>query len=314
MKRHLAQCNSGLRARLVLGSMLVMLWAGPALAAQVRTQVVAGPSYGVGQISFPVTAGDERRWHVRGFGISESSQRILFPVVHSPGLLRRLAAHLDGSLADPPMRATISFLFIGDAPLEITLSTETGESITVVPEPYRAAKHGRLARSWWKHVWGTLGERLQDGCRPRPVENYVAGLGIWQLQLDRHPATPRPELGSLSDVFFGTARLHADMARSVAFDCCEPLAAELPVPQPMKWKTAHVNSPPNVEIEEIAAKVPENCFYVRFGKYSNLLWATRLLEDQGEELQRLVTLRGFRSRRISKFKANWQSRNFLSPI
>ncbi len=204
MKKLMARRDVGLQAFWLLTATLLVLWSRPAGAAQVRTQVIAGPSYGVGQISFPVTEDDERRWHVRGFGITESSHRVLFPVVHAPGLLRRLAAHLDGSLADPPTRATISFLFIGEAPLEITLSTATAETITVVPEPYRAAKHGRLARSWWKHVWGTLGERLQDSGRPRPVENYVAGLGIWQLQLDRHPATPQPELGSLSDIFLGT--------------------------------------------------------------------------------------------------------------
>ncbi len=81
------------------------------------------------------------------------------------------------------------------------------------------------------------------------------------------------------------------------------MAGDLPIPQAMNWRTAHVANPPEVEIEEIAAKVPENCFYVRFGKYSNLLWATRLLEDQGEELQRLVTLRGFRSRANTKIQS-----------
>ena len=51
-----------------------------------------------------------------------------------------------------------------------------------------------------------------------------------------------------------------------------------------------------VDTEPMAAQVPPDCFYVRFGKYSNLLWATRLLERQGEELQRLITARGYRGR------------------
>ena len=60
---------------------------------------------------------------------------------------------------------------------------------------------------------------------------------------------------------------------------------------------------PDVDIEEIAYRVPENCFYLRFARFTNMLWVLRMLESHGEELQRLATTRGFRVDAGEKIKS-----------
>jgi len=37
--------------------------------------------------------------------------------------------------------------------------------------------------------------------------------------------------------------------------------------------------------------VPEECFYVRFGRFSNYLWLNHLLDDYGGDLAQMITLR-----------------------
>jgi len=58
----------------------------------------------------------------------------------------------------------------------------------------------------------------------------------------------------------------------------------------------------DVKIEDIAYRAPGDCFYLRFAKFTNMLWSLRLLESNGEELQRLITTRGFRVDASKKLK------------
>jgi hypothetical protein len=48
-----------------------------------------------------------------------------------------------------------------------------------------------------------------------------------------------------------------------------------------------------VDIEPIATRVPEDCFYIRFGSFENYLWLDRLQRDYGGDIGRMVTLRGY---------------------
>jgi hypothetical protein len=67
-----------------------------------------------------------------------------------------------------------------------------------------------------------------------------------------------------------------------------------PVPTPPSW---HDIPPPAVPddmpIEAIATRVPPECFYLRFGRFSNYLWFRDLAENFGGELNQFVMKRGF---------------------
>ncbi len=260
-----------------------------------RVQAVAGEPFGIAEISFPLDDACQLAWQTRSIRVEEATKRLVFPVIEHPGFLTRLASQIDGDPPTAPGRCIVLCFFTGDEPLEISVSCLPDVVERVVPQPSRPAKHARLGRRWWKQVWGPLGDRLGDAARPRPVENYVAGMGLWRFGIDRNPSSRELSIGTLEELLIGTSRLRAEASRIVSFSrSCDASATE-PLPPEIQWRTGviQVTTPP--PIEEIALRVPRNCFYVRFGKYSNLLWATRLLQSQGEELQRLVTTRGYRS-------------------
>ena len=44
----------------------------------------------------------------------------------------------------------------------------------------------------------------------------------------------------------------------------------------------------------MAMRVPHECFYVRFGQYSNHIWLNALLEDYGGDIRSMISARGVR--------------------
>ena len=288
-----------LSSKLLLFCAVCHLFPSHNTIAGVRVTAVSGQPFGVCEVSFPVPTDNAESWQCRATGVSSDSDRVIFPIMEHPGLFRRLSSQLEGNLPEAPSRSSVCFLFTGNTPFDIEISA-TGESVTVVPEKHRPAKHARLSRKWWKHIWGPLGDRLRDNGRPRPVESYIAGLGLWRLGVKRNPAERRTTAGQLDEIVIGTSRLRADMLRTVAFDRLPIQEASIPLPDPIRWTTTKASPLSRPTIEPIAHRVPSNCFYVRFGKYTNLLWGTRLLEKHGEELSRLITLRGFRGKASAK--------------
>ncbi len=69
--------------------------------------------------------------------------------------------------------------------------------------------------------------------------------------------------------------------------------ANQPVPLQIPWHSRPVvlDERP-VELEPIAAHVPEECFYLRLGSFDNYLWLRELLEENGGDIGRMVTARG----------------------
>jgi len=68
--------------------------------------------------------------------------------------------------------------------------------------------------------------------------------------------------------------------------------ARQPVPADIAWRQPiPPTGPANVTIEQLAMHVPEECFYVRFGQFTNYLWLNQLLEDYGGDIGGMVTAR-----------------------
>ena len=71
------------------------------------------------------------------------------------------------------------------------------------------------------------------------------------------------------------------------------LPADQPLPEAVDPPPLVVPEPDaKVKVEPIALHVPAECFYVRFGSYSNFLWMQDTLERWGGDLQNLVAQRG----------------------
>ena len=71
-------------------------------------------------------------------------------------------------------------------------------------------------------------------------------------------------------------------------------AANLPLLADAAWAPLPLPAEvPNAEIEPIALHVPQNWFYVRFGKFSNYVWMDNLIQEHGGDIGSMVTLRSF---------------------
>ena len=71
------------------------------------------------------------------------------------------------------------------------------------------------------------------------------------------------------------------------------LPADQPLPEPVDPPPLAVPEPDaKVKIEPIAMHVPAECFYVRFGSFSNFLWMQDTMDTWGGDLQNLVAQRG----------------------
>ncbi|MCQ6473584.1 hypothetical protein, partial [Vibrio parahaemolyticus] len=51
-------------------------------------------------------------------------------------------------------------------------------------------------------------------------------------------------------------------------------------------------APSDVKIEPIALRVPQECFYVRFGSFANYRWLRALLTEFGGELRNMIAPNG----------------------
>ena len=71
-------------------------------------------------------------------------------------------------------------------------------------------------------------------------------------------------------------------------------AADQPLPGGVNWSAPALPADlPAIEIEELARHVPQECFYVRFGKFSNYTWMNKLIEEHGGDISSMLTLRSY---------------------
>ena len=75
------------------------------------------------------------------------------------------------------------------------------------------------------------------------------------------------------------------------------------LPAGPRWKkTALPPVQADVVTEPIASRVPPECFYIRFGSFTNYLWFVDLSDEYGGDLGRMVTLRGTATRSTERFE------------
>lgn len=193
-----------------------------------------------------------------------------------------------------PTESTAYFLFQGDAPLELTVHANTATTATVTPR-VDAAGHARLLGDWWREYSSVAASASSMAGHPAMVEQYLVGtlgrrlrLSQPQLPEDKQLNLLRGELSMLA----GTEATRLDVASRILRSdltgtASVPLPEELPAPAP------ELLTPPlEVPIETLAARVPVECFYVRFGNFPNFLWLRHRTEDWGGELRDVVSERG----------------------
>jgi len=286
----------------LLGLALGLSGHSSARAQVVSVEAFSGRPFGVGKIVVAVDnprpdeafipLADDR------FSLRERTGRALYPVMNQAPLRRLVRQFLD---LDMPQRVAVYFLFRGDEPLDLTLFT---------PEPYRATvrpipvtnrradrQRGRLLGQWWREYTQDIKRLEKQSEYPLLVENYLAAnlarrMNL-RLPLRLRPQDRRGELAEAVSLMMGTESIAAALQQETLIGGGGYRGpATLPLPQPPPL--AEVEFPPvpdDVPVEAIAAHVPVECFYIRFGNFNNYLWLREFLERWGGDIRNMVNVR-----------------------
>jgi hypothetical protein len=267
----------------------------------------AAAGVGVAKVTLDLSAVEDfQRWQSQTPFLH--GDRLLYPIVEPPRVLGNLGARLTGGGLRVPSETAIWFLFKGDSPLEVVLQGSE-RVITVVPK-LRKAAHRRLLNEWWRaqQRWLKLDSK-DEASFPPYLQTYLMGVHSRRLGMRLPPAKNR-RLGSVGaertlSLLTGSEDLRQEMFWRVATDAgaAEPPDFDLPASIRFAEPTYPALVDAVVETEPMAAQVPADCFYIRFGKYSNLMWFQHLLEEHAADIGRLVTLRGTNANYGEKVKS-----------
>ena len=308
--------------RLAVFSLVAAAGAVAHAQVRVRAEAYSGQPFGVGRVEIEVP--DSLLPEVLGtdgLGVTAKDNRVLYPAIERRPLLgavkdllsesKRPAVRIFGEFLDQPGRTNVYFLFVGAAPLELSVQSRRVDSLAIAPR-VNPAGHRRLLTAWWRFYSAEPGLLEKKPDHPPFVENYLRAMLARRLGI-RLPARPKPqswheklarELGLAADTeslrlllererFLGPSAASGPADRRTDQPLPEPVATpELEIPEPAK----------DVAVEPLALRVPAECLYVRFGSFNNFLWFQDTLARWGGDFQNLIATRGLDTGTRNRFE------------
>ena len=270
-----------------------------------RAEAYGGVPYGIGKVKFRLQAGDEMIERVGATLLTDTENRIFYPVVSRSAVREFLGGILGGGNQMPDDAQTIWFLFKGETPLNLNLQGTGGISFQVPVElGARQRQFDRTLRQWWQTFNRVINTQAEASDYPPLVETYLQMLVGRRMGLEVPQASTRKKdpLTQTFELMFDVETLRNDQIRKLMLQGVDLSPANQPLPDEIGWTPVRVeNLPDKVEIEPIAKCVPEECFYLRFGTWGNQIWLQKLMEDFGGDLSRMIQVRGFKYKIQSKF-------------
>jgi hypothetical protein len=232
----------------------------------------------------------------------EADDRVVYPVLETSNLrpLRRLLRSFIN--IETPSRVTFYFMFRGDDPLRMTLYAPQAQEFTIAPEA-DAEEFNELVDDWWDETAKRFQQVFRAAEYPVLVENYLAAT--WARRLERPMPEPsrqllgRYRLGEpwISQLLANEA-YQAELERAMLlgrFGTDEAATLALPdLPQRRVLGTEDElpapHSPLPASVEPLAAHVPHECFYLRFGNFPNYLWFRDFLRHWQGDLGNMIVM------------------------
>lgn len=286
--------------------------------AEAQVEAYVGQPFGVGRIVLRIPEGElPEPLGAEGIELTDAEGRTFYPVVEAPpdtalvrklllespllqgGPVRQEAAGIIQGFLDQTPPTTIYFLFRGDSPLHLTIGTKTPRHLTIRPLRSQPGLD-QVASAWWKQYTSRpkkiLGLKKWD--YPPVVRNYLESMLSLRLGLELPPVDEKdPTQAMLEEqlgLMLGTEQIQTAMIRDrMLGDASLSEKANLPLPVAQEWPPLpELQAAKNVEVEPIAMRVPEECFYIRFGNYANFLWMQDTMKRWGGDAGNLISLRG----------------------
>ncbi|MCE9527353.1 MAG: hypothetical protein K8R36_15005, partial [Planctomycetales bacterium] len=299
--------------------------------ARVEAEAIAGKPFGVARVTFTAADADGPIDESRVL-VYERDGRAHYPAITAGGVGRALGQLLDGGNNQAAGNITLTFLFSGDAPLKLKIFTPKPLEFTLPVAANEGTLHARLVAAWWKDYSLQAKNLAEAGDHPQLVQTYLTSMLSQRLHVDALAAQPaprppregrpeRPLIGKLKskvgellreqpqalpdaavpktqqslELLLGMERLRSETLKATMLghgDFGE--AIRFPVPPALNWPDLSLPPlPKDIAVEPIALHVPQECFYIRFDKFSNYLWLNKLLEDYGGDISSMISLRGY---------------------
>jgi hypothetical protein len=300
------------RARLLFGRRTAQRTPGSPTETAIANQPVitkveayAGRPYGLGKISFRLRAGDEMVDRTASVLLSDRENRTLYPVI-TKSAFQQFLQNVFGErpVSNPEEMHQLWFLFKGDQPLDVSLTGTGFVNVRVPVQVARPKQFDRFVEQWWKGYNEATQKQIETSDYPPIVETYLTSMIGKRLGLkipDRNIGNKDP-LFQTFELLFNSESIRLDNIEQSMQSGVDTSAAMLPLPRPIAWSPLVVsNLPAEIAVESIASYVPEECFYLRFGTWSNQIWLKKLMEEHGGDLGRMFQMRGFKYKIQSKF-------------
>jgi hypothetical protein len=277
----------------------------PVRAFALNTEAVFGEPFGVCRIELPMSSTEQKfdtsRYYnydaalfeiVHQASIHESNKRVLYPTwstrIDSKSLSRK---------------KTLLFLFQGQDELDVLIS-RTGidkfqEKVVVKPVENEEL-HKELIEKWWDAYCQKIQIiRYLDFYDPT-VELGIAGMMSRRLNLPSEKSRIwfsyfDNDFGSVFGFLLGIESIRLAMQTDTmleAKDKSEVADKDLPkAVSPPVMPIPHFDES-EVKVEPLAMRVPEECFYLRFGSFSAFLETRDFLDRWGTIIRSIVSSRG----------------------
>ena len=267
--------------------------ANKALADNPLDRAFSGAPLGVGVAKFRFAKVVRVVPDGRAFEVTESNGRLLYPAFTTNG---------DDVLADTVkaiQQLEVRFLFLGTQPLKVKLVTNTGETFVKTITPVTdAMQHKTELKDWWMRYT----RDVQHLCRDRRYSSMTDRFLVTMLAQRIGQKVPKlsggwDNLRSIDQSFgmlVGTESIRAAMQQDTLLRKTNRI--EKPTfPLPKAVTPPAIVIPPvpdDVKIEAIALRVPEDCFYIRCGSFSNFLWLKKNVVKWGSQARNLIYTSG----------------------
>jgi hypothetical protein len=304
------------------------------LRQPVQEEIIAatGSPFGVGKLTVLLPRGEAVAADPGDeYTLAEKNGRALYAAYQNEpvrGVLRQIL--------DRPQAITVYFLFKGDAQLELTLYTPTAVDRQTTPQN-DPNLHSRLLGEWWREysarsrpILDMLGQYSPIPLRtaktdeyPHSVDTYLTAMLSRRLGLPMPEETRRllgaqsSEIGQAAGVLAGTEAARAKLEREIMLGGdMGAEAADQPLPPPVRMTALEELPPPgDIKIEPIAAHVPAECMYLRFGSFTNYQWFRTRLDEWGGDLRNLISARGVNYNMNAKLERQiWLHETALSAL
>jgi hypothetical protein len=300
-----AICNSP-NLTLLPVSAFILLAIATASPAAIRVEAYRGQPFGIGRITIDLPQGaPSTPWSDDRFAIEGEQDRVIYPVIENAPVRRLLRRFLE---IETPWRVTFFFMFRGDEPLLMTVYTPAAERFTIQPRE-NPGKYRDLVDQWWDATASRYQAVYRQAEYPVVVENFLTAT--WARRLARE----MPEPGTFllrSRETGGTwiAQLTAAEAYQTAVERDLLLGrfgvaqeANLPLPvlpqraasreRGIKASEETLPAPGSLlpaNVEPIAGHVPQECFYMRFGNFTNYLWFRDFMRKWQGDLGNMIVM------------------------